>query len=165
MTSNTAKIGDGKLRIFLVVVDKSDEMNVALRFAARRAKNTGGKVALLHVAEAVDFQHWLGVGEIMREERREEAETLINNLSAKVSEWSGMMPVIYMREGDRAEEMAKLLDEESSISIVVLAANAAGDSAGPVISYMVGKGLANIHTPFTIVPGNLSITEIDALAG
>ncbi|MCH8808530.1 MAG: universal stress protein, partial [Proteobacteria bacterium] len=38
-------------RVFLVVVDETEEMKVALRFACLRARRTGGRVALLYVIE------------------------------------------------------------------------------------------------------------------
>ena len=63
-------------RKFLVVVDKTPECKVALRFAARRAQHTGGRVSLLCVAAQADFQQWKGVEEIMRDEAREDAERL-----------------------------------------------------------------------------------------
>ena len=37
---------DDNHRVFLVVVDDSEEMLVALRFACMRAKSVGGRVAL-----------------------------------------------------------------------------------------------------------------------
>ena len=57
-------------RVFLVVVDDSDEWASALHFACRRALHTGGRVALLHVIEPSEFQHWITVEEVMREEQR-----------------------------------------------------------------------------------------------
>ena len=38
-------------RKFLVVADETPEFKAALRFACRRARNTGGHVALLKVIE------------------------------------------------------------------------------------------------------------------
>ena len=61
-------------RTFLVVVDETEEMRVALRYASRRAKATGGRVALLYVIDPSEFEHFMGVREIMREEKRQEAE-------------------------------------------------------------------------------------------
>src|SRR6187551_3530712 len=104
-------------RVFLVVVDESEEMRVALRYAARRAQHTGGRVALLYVIEPTELQHWMAVETLMREERREEAEALLQKLSAKVAELAGTMPVLYIREGRRRDELLGLLDEERSISI------------------------------------------------
>ena len=109
-TVDTA-VGGTDERVFLVVVDDSEEMKVALHFACRRAKTSGGRIALLHVQEPAEFQHFMAVEEIMREEKREDAEELMQLLSTEVVEWSGKMPSFYLREGDRSEELVKLLNE------------------------------------------------------
>jgi len=159
-----SQLTDGsKPRVFLVVVDDSDEMMIALRFACRRARHSGGHVALFRAIEPQEFQHWMGVGEIMREEAREDAEELLGGLSEKVVEISGQIPIIYVREGSTTDELLKLIDEEPSISILVLGANTQGDSPGPLVSYMTGKGAARMRVPITIVPGNLTDEQIDAI--
>ena len=150
-------------RVFLVVVDRSEEMRVALHFAARRAMRTGGRVALLFVQEPAEFQHWMAVGDLIREEAREEAEALMQRLSAEVKEWSGSFPGVHMREGDVREELEKLLAEEPSISILVLAASTESGAPGPLISHIVGKGSGSIRVPVTIVPGSLTDEEIIAI--
>jgi nucleotide-binding universal stress UspA family protein len=150
-------------RIFLVVVDESEEMQVALHFAARRAMRTNGRVALLYVQQPTEFQHWMAVGDLMREEAREEAEGLMQRLSADVKEWSGTYPVVHMREGNVRDELEKLLDEETSISVLVLAASTESSGPGPLISYLIGKGASRLHIPVTIVPGSLTDEEILAI--
>lgn len=150
-------------RTFLVVVDDSEEMQVALHFASRRAMRTGGRVALLYVQQPAEFQHWMAVGDLMREEAREEAEGLMQKLSAEVKEWSGNYPVVHMREGDIGDELEKLLDEEESISVLVLAASTESSGPGPLISHLVGKGGARLRVPVTIVPGSLSDEKIIAI--
>ena len=45
---------DDNHRVFLVVVDDSEEMLVALRFACMRAKSVGGRVALFRDIEPSD---------------------------------------------------------------------------------------------------------------
>ena len=152
------------LRTFLVVVDDSEEMQVALHFACLRAKKTGGVVALLYVQEPAEFQHWLGVGELMQQERREEAEARLQELSAKANKLSGAVPILHVREGDRAEELLKLLDEDDSISVVVLGANTGGEGPGPLISHLLNKSADRMRTPVTIVPGRLSLEGIETLA-
>ena len=62
------------MRKFLVVLDDSKECLNAMRFAAMRAKNTGGGVEVLAVIPPEEFNHWIGVGNIMREEARERIE-------------------------------------------------------------------------------------------
>ena len=151
-------------RVFLVVVDESEEMEVALHFASRRAQHTGGRVALLHVIEPADFQHWMSVGNLMREEARSEAEQLLQRLAAKVNELTGQMPVLYLREGNRRDELLKLIDEEPSISILVLGADTGQGGPGPLVSALSGRFAARLRVPLTIVPGSLSREQIDAVA-
>ncbi|MEE8507225.1 MAG: universal stress protein, partial [Kiloniellales bacterium] len=104
-------------RVFLVVVDETEEMQVALRFACRRARHSGGRVALLCVIEPAEFQHWMAVEDLMREEARSEGELLLQRLAAQVNELAGAMPILYVREGKVRDELFKLLEEEPSVSI------------------------------------------------
>ncbi|HXQ52908.1 MAG TPA: universal stress protein [Stellaceae bacterium] len=155
---------DAQPRIFLVVVDETEEMRVALHFAARRAAHTGGRVALLYVIEPSDLKEWMAVATLVREERREEAEQLIAKLSADVQEISGALPVVYIREGRRSDELLGLLDEEPGISILVLAAGTGAEGPGPLITTLIGKMSGRMRVPITIVPGILTDAEIAALA-
>lgn len=149
-------------RVFLVVVDRSPELKVALRFACRRARATGGRVAMLYVTEPASAE-WLGVGEIMREERRAEAETRLQELASEVREMSGDLPVLYVREGDPAGELLKLLDEEPSISVLVLGADPGPKGPGPLITALANKHVGKLRVPLTIVPGALTFEAIDAV--
>ncbi len=150
-----------KHRIFLVVVDDSTEMEVALRFACQRARNTGGRVALLHVTDLEEFQHWAAIGALMQEEKREQAEELMQDLSGKVNKWAGMMPLLFFREGsDRGEELLSLIAECPDISILVLAANTGPKGPGPLINALTGKFMSKLKVPMTIVPGNLDFDQI-----
>ena len=151
-------------RVFLVVVDDTEEMRLALRFACGRARNTNGRVALLFVVEPTDFQHWMAVGDLMREEARNEGEQLLQRLAARVNELTGTLPVLYVREGTRREELLKLIDEEPSISILVLGASIDKRGPGPLIEALTGKLVGKLRVPVTIVPGNLSEDEVDAIA-
>lgn len=150
-------------RVFLVVVDETEEMRVALRFAALRARSTGGKVAMLYVVEPSEFQHWMSIGDLMREEARTEAEQVLQRLAAEVNELAGSLPVLYVREGDRRDELLALLDEEPNISILVLGASTGKRGPGPLVSAMTGKFLGRLHIPVTVVPDTMTTEEIDAV--
>jgi nucleotide-binding universal stress UspA family protein len=160
----TLPSGAAQDRIFLIVVDDSEEMRVALRYAARRAQHTGGRVALLYVIEPTELQQWMAVETLMREEQREQAEALLQKLSAQVLEMAGTMPILYIREGRRRDELLELLDEEPGISILVLAASASSEGPGPLITALAGKLNSRLRIPMTIVPGNLTNEQIDALS-
>ncbi len=151
-------------RVFLVVVDETEEMKVALRFACLRARRTGGRVALLYVIEPAEFQHWMAVGDLMREEARSEGEQLLQRLAAQVNELVGTIPVLYVREGKVRDELFRLLDEEPRISVLVLGANTGSRGPGPLVSALTGKMIGKLRVPITVVPGNLSDVEIDSVS-
>jgi nucleotide-binding universal stress UspA family protein len=158
----SGEAGGHHQRVFLVVVDSSPEMKVALRFACRRARATGGRLAMLYVTEPATAE-WLGVGEIMREERRAEAETRLQELAVDVREMSGDVPVLYVREGDPADELLRLLAEEPTISVLVLGADPGPKGPGPLIAALSGRLIGKLHVPMTIVPGSMTSAEIDAV--
>jgi nucleotide-binding universal stress UspA family protein len=150
-------------RVFLVVVDETEEMRNALRYACRRAQHTSGRVALLHVVEPAEFQHWLGVGRVMEEEARVEAEQRMQTLASEVFTQTGRMPVVHIREGKRSEELVALLQEDPSISLLVLATATGSGSPGPLVTFLLGHLGRRVRIPVTLVPGELSVEEIDAL--
>jgi nucleotide-binding universal stress UspA family protein len=150
-------------RIFLVVVDETEEMQKALHFACRRALHTGGRVALLYVIEPPEFQHWLGVERVMHDEARQQAEQTLQALAAKVQAMTTKVPVLYVREGPRRDELLALIKEEPSISLLVLATATGREGPGPLVTYLVSQLGGQTDIPVTLVPGRLSEEEIDAV--
>ncbi|MGC2857129.1 universal stress protein [Novispirillum sp. DQ9] len=150
-------------RVFLVVIDDAEEVEAALRFACRRARNTGGRVALFAATKPPEFQHWMFVGNLMQEEAREEAEERLHRHAAAVHHCSGEMPEIILREGDTRDALFELLDEDEGISVIVLAAATDERGPGPLVEALTGKHAGKLRVPVTIVPGNLSPDEIDGL--
>jgi nucleotide-binding universal stress UspA family protein len=151
-------------RIFLVVIDDSVELSVALAYACRRARHSGGRVALLYVMEPTEFQNWRMVEDLMREERRLEAEQRLQRHAKEVHRLAGTVPVLYLREGERREQLLRLIDEDRSISILVLAASSGPEGPGPLISYLATAGYTRLRIPVTIVPGTLSQADIEAVS-
>ncbi|CAA7614080.1 Universal stress protein UspA and related nucleotide-binding protein [Candidatus Terasakiella magnetica] len=150
-------------RVFLVVVDNSPEMQAALRFACRRAKASDGQVALLRVIEPTEFQHFASIGNLMRAEARQEAETLLNRLAGDVNTVSGHLPVLFVREGNPRDELLKVITEEPSISVLVLAADTGPGGPGPLVTALTGKYVGKMRVPVTIVPGSLTPEQIDQI--
>ena len=159
MTDTTR--ADNLRRNFLVIVDDTPECRLALRFAGRRAKRTGGGVMLLKVIEPADFQHWMTVENLMREEAREEAEELLQTLAAEVSDLTGIVPEYRIREGNRVDEILALIEEEEGIRLLVLGASADSEGPGPLVSRLAGQMAGSMRIPVTIVPGNMTLAEID----
>jgi nucleotide-binding universal stress UspA family protein len=167
-TANAAPTGrraeTSQPNVFLVVVDNTPEMQVALRFASLRAKRTGGRVGLLRVVRKADFQHWAAIGNLMREEARDEAEQLLQEHAATVTELNGgEMPILYIKEGDTKSALVQLIDEDSQIRILVLAAATGKRGPGPLITFLMKKIIGKLRIPVTIVPGGLTNDQIDTL--
>jgi nucleotide-binding universal stress UspA family protein len=156
--------GTTKPRVFLVVVDESEELQAAMHYAARRAAHTGGRIALLYVIEPSELQHWVAIENLAREERREEAEELLQRLCKEIAPIAGTMPAVYIREGRRPDELLALIAEEPGISILVLAAGTGPEGPGPLITYLTGQGAARLRIPITIVPGGLTLEQLDAVS-
>jgi nucleotide-binding universal stress UspA family protein len=151
-------------RTFLVIVDRSEELKVALRFACRRASHTGGRVALLCVVEPPEGMGFMAVEALAQSEGRQEAEEKLKELSAKVIEWTGHIPIVYIREGRPLDQLLMLIEEDPSVSILVLGADTGPQGPGPLVTALSGKHVAKLRIPLTIVPGNLTEDQIDRLA-
>jgi nucleotide-binding universal stress UspA family protein len=160
MVSAFAAMSETK-RKFLVVVDKTPESKVAVRFAARRAQHTGGRVTLLCVVQPADFQQWRGVEQIMKDEARQEAEGLIYAAAKTVNDLAGIVPELVIRVGRVADALLELIKADSDISILVLASGTSKEGPGPLVSLFATSVQA---IPVTIVPGSLTEEKIDLLA-
>lgn len=150
------------MRKFLVVVDDTPECVNAMRFAARRAANTGGRVTLLTIVEPEEFQHWIGVAEVMRSEARAAAEERLNALADELHTLTGVAPELQIREGKRVEEILGQIEDDPDIGVLVLAAGE-GDGPGPLVSAMVHKMGGKMPVPITVVPGGLTLEQIDSV--
>jgi nucleotide-binding universal stress UspA family protein len=146
----------------MAVIDDTPECHRAMRYAALRAKNSSGGLVLLYVIGQSDFQHWLGVEEIMKEEAREEAEATLAKAAQAVRETIGIDPETVIRHGKVTEQIHALIEEDQDIAILVLASGSAKDGPGPLVASIAGRGAA-FPIPVTVIPDALSDTDIDAL--
>ena len=156
-----AELSNPRVRKFLVVIDKTPECKVALRFATRRAQHTSGRVTLMCPAQLPDFQQWRGVEEIMRDEAHAEAEGMLYEAARVVNELSGILPELVIPFGLKTECLAEIIKEDKAISILVLASGTGKEGPGPLVSMFA---MAVQAIPVTIVPGNFTNDQIDALA-
>lgn len=146
----------------MAVIDDTPECHRAMRYAGMRAKNSNGGLVLLYVIGQADFQHWLGVEEIMRAEAQEEAEAALAKASQSIREAIGVEPETVIRYGKVTEQIHGLIEEDQDIAILVLAAGSAKDGPGPLVSSIAGRGAA-FPIPVTVIPDALSDADIDAL--
>jgi len=164
MSENTTKEAPVRSHVagqvkFLVCVDGSPPSKVAVHYACRRAKNTGGRVALLHVIQPADFRHWSGVEDLMQEERWGEAEKLLQDLAADVNAWAGVMPELLVREGRIGDEILNLLEEDASVDLLCVGSNPS-EGRGKLVSFLAGHLAGRLKIPLVIIPGTLTDEQI-----
>jgi nucleotide-binding universal stress UspA family protein len=149
---------------FLVVIDDTPECDRAVYFASRRALRTGASVLMLRVIATEDQnQQWLGVADIMRAEAHEEANAVLDRHAARASSITGVMPERVIREGDKSQELLKLIEEDEDIAILILAAAPGKDGPGPMVASLA-KNAGEFPIPVGIVPGHLSDEDLDTMS-
>jgi nucleotide-binding universal stress UspA family protein len=157
---------DGHGRKLLVIVDETAEVEGALYYAAGRAYHTNGSIVLLYVIEP-DNQFWEGVRQVQLEEQTNKAKALFRLLRRKMAgEGFEAVPVEeVIREGKKVEQILKHIEEDEDVAILVLGASIESSGPGPLVSSLaVGATAGKFPIPITIVPGELKVDDIKALA-
>ncbi|ETX15184.1 universal stress protein [Roseivivax halodurans JCM 10272] len=150
------------MRKFLVVLDDSRECLNAMRFAAMRASKTGGGVAVLSVIPPDEFNHWVGVGEIMREESRERITAHFEVFAKWMRDRQKVDPELVIREGDPVTQIIAQVDEDPDIGVLVLGAGTDKQGPGPLVTQLT-RIAGNLPIPITVVPGDLSKERLEAI--
>ena len=150
------------MRKFLVVLDDSRECLNAMRFAAMRAANTGGGVEVLAVIPPDEFNHWIGVGDIMREEARERIEAHFEVFAKWMRDKQGVDPELVIREGEPVAEILAQVREDAEIGVLVLGAGTDGKGPGPLVTQLT-RSSGTLPIPITIVPGDMSKERLEAV--
>ncbi len=150
------------MRKFLVVLDDSKECLNAMRFAAMRAAQTGGGVVILSVIPPDEFNHWIGVSDIMRAEARERIEAHYEVFAKWMRDKQGVDPELVIREGEPVDEILKQVREDTDVGVLVLGASIEGKGPGPLVTQLT-KNAGLLPMPITIVPGDLSKDRLEAI--
>lgn len=157
----------GHARKFLLVVDESQEVESALYYAASRIAHSSGIIVMLYVIEPQEYQHWAGIRQVQIEEETNKARALFRLFRRKLNQ-AGFehIPVEeVIREGQKPEQIMKTIEEDEDVAILVLGAATDAKGPGPLVSSLAaGKMAGTFPIPITIVPGNLALDAILALA-
>ena len=151
------------MRVYLVVVDDSEEAGIALRFAARRAVKTGGGVEILALIPHQEFIAFGGVQATIEEEARLHAEGLVAGAAGTLLEESGLRPSITLKQGDGPKIIREMIAANPDIAALVLGAAATG-APGQLIAHFAGTDAGALPVPVMIIPGSLTREAIDRLS-
>ena len=152
----------GYKRKFLAVIDESPECDRAVSFAAHRVKRVGGTLVLMSVIDSEDFGQFIGVGDVMRAEARNEAERNLDARIARIAQIGAIRTETVIREGRPAEAIEALIAEDPGIGILVLAAGLGDKGPGPLVTHFAAHN--RLHILVTIVPAAMTEDEIVAVA-
>lgn len=153
---------EGHRRKFLAVVDSTPECTKAIHYAARRVAAIDADLVLVYVIEPADFQHWLGVEDVMRAEAMTEAQSALGKASQWAIEFGGITPELVTREGKPLAAIESVIEDDPDIALLVLAAGDNSDGPGPLVSAIAGSG-SGFPIPVTVVPTTLTDEDIDDL--
>ena len=150
------------MRKFLVILDDTRECLNAMRFAALRAAHTGGGVTILSIIPPEEFQHWMGVADLMRAEARERIEAHFEVFAKWMRDRQGINPELVIREGDPVVEILAQVKEDPEIGVLVLGAGTEKSGPGPLVTQM-SRNSGSLPIPITIVPGDMSKERLESI--
>ena len=156
----------GHGRKLMVIVDETAEVEGAPYYAAGRALHTNGHIVLLYVIEP-DNQFWEGVRQVQLEEQTNKARAVFRLFRRKLNNegYEAVPTEEVIREGKKLEEIVKQIDEDEDVAVLVLGASKDAAGPGPLVSGLATGALAGkFAIPITIVPGDLAVEDIKALA-
>src|SRR4029453_8046095 len=146
------------------------ECDRAVYFASRLALRIGAAVIMLRVFETHEHSHqWLDLADIMSADKHagaeptEDANAVLDLHAARSSSITGIMPQRVIREGEKAQQLLDLIEEDEDIAILVLAAATGKEGPGPLVTSLA-KTAGEFPIPVAIVPGHLSDAALDSMS-
>jgi nucleotide-binding universal stress UspA family protein len=150
-------------RTYLVVVDDSEEARVALRFAARRASKTGGRVEVLGIVEPQDFVQFGGVQAAIEQEQRLRIEGVVSSAIGEILDESGLEANVIVQQGEVVRTVRDYLEGRDEVAALVLGAAPSG-YPGLLVAHFAGSDAGQLPCPVMIIPGSLSEERLEQLS-
>ena len=153
-------------RKFLAVSDETEECLTALIFAGMRAKAVGAGLVILRCARSPGMGGWIGLDRDISQDAIDAARIKVTQHADAVEARTGVKPEIVVVEEEPIDAIRKLVDEEISIKVLILAAGSGRMGPGPLVSRLVkGKPIAGRPIAVTVIPGDLTDKQLDEIGG
>ena len=152
-------------RIYFVVIDQSDEMWTAVKFAIRRAKVTKSKITTVSFIQSASEGMMLTSGtEKILDKDQISTEKLkhkeVHNYILNSSKIKAKSEIFKYNEID---EFINFLNKYSSNSTIVLATSKDIGKPGPLIDKLIYEKSNSLHCPLVIINGNLEDKQIEKI--
>ena len=148
--------------IFLAVFDGTDECKSAVRYAARRAQLNNANILIVATVDTAEFTYWLSVNSKMIDNIEKESKEMLKVLSKEIQSYSNVECSYIIEHGSKLDVVKRLIDEDETISLLVLASNKKDKNPGVLVETISGDGYS---IPVVVLPGNLNDDSIDKLSG
>ncbi|WP_284126326.1 universal stress protein [Parerythrobacter aestuarii] len=146
------------MRVFLVIIDETEEALKALRWASRRAVAVDGVVHILALVQPQNFNAFGSIQATIEQEARDRAEAVASSAAGSILAESGNMPQITVKVGEGKKVIAEYLEEHPEVHALVLAAGE--QSSGPLVMHF-SESASTLPCPLFIVPGGFTNEDID----
>ena len=153
-------------RKFLAMSDETEECRVALIYAGRRAKAVRAGLVMLRCARAPGVGGWIGLDKDINQDAIDAARLIAAEHARMIEERTGTVPEIVVSDEEPLDAIRKVVEQDPAIRQLVLATGSGRFGPGPLVSRL-GKGRTLAERPLavTVVPGDLSDSQIDEMGG
>ena len=110
-----------------------------------------------------EFNHWIGVGDLMREEAREQINTHFEEFAEWMRVQQNIEPELVIREGEPIPEIISQVTEDPEVGVLVLGAGTGSDGPGPLVSALT-RMASSIPVPVTIISGDMTEERLKAVS-
>jgi nucleotide-binding universal stress UspA family protein len=162
-SSKSVVANEASKRTYLVVIDDSSQARVALRFAARRASKTDGRVEVLAVVPPQDFVQWGGVQQAIEEEQRLRIQGIVSAAVGELLDEAGIEPTIIVQEGEPVKTVRDYIGQRQEVAALVLGAAPSG-GPGVMVAAFSGTDAGKLPCPVMIIPGSLTDERLEQLS-
>ena len=100
------------------------------------------------------------VGEVMEREKIAISEAYLKEIVNRVYDWSGITPIVNLRQGYISDEITQTLKKDKSINLIIIGTSNKSSSKGKLLTYLTEKLYSKLFTPNIIIPNSLTDKEI-----
>ena len=152
-------------RNYFVVIDDSEEMWTAVKFATKRAKSTKSNLTTISFIENIsDGMMLTSSTEKILDKEQISAEKIkhkeVHDFIFKQSKIKAKTEIFKISEID---EFINFLNSYSSNSTIILATSKDIGKPGPLIDKLIYEKGNSLHCPLVIINGNLEDKEIEKI--
>ena len=152
-------------RNYFVVIDDSEEMWTAVKFAIKRAKSTKSNLTTISFIESISDGMMLtsSTEKILDKEQISSEKIKHKEVHEFIYDKSKIKAKTEIFKISEIDDFIKFLNSYSSNSTIILATSKDIGKPGPLIDKLIYEKGNSLHCPLVIINGNLEDKEIEKI--